>query len=49
MPGVQENLPAVAIDAQHASNLVILLEVEGIVPIKLGWVGGGFCAWDVCI
>src|SRR5436309_3567063 len=49
MPGVEEDLPAVAVDTQHASNLPILLKVEGIVPIKLGWVGGGFCARDVCI
>src|SRR6266508_1955170 len=47
MPSVKENLSTVTIDAQHASYLAILFEVERVIPIELDWISGSGCARDV--
>src|SRR4026207_2180807 len=49
MPGVEEDLSAIAVDAQHSCYLSILFEVEGVITVELDWVGGGGCARDIRI
>ncbi len=47
VPGMQEHLAVVAIDAQHSRHIAILLKVEGVITVKLDWISGGSCARQI--
>ena len=49
MPGVKEDLSIVTIDAQHADDLAIFREVEGVIAVELKGVTSGRAAGLILI